>query len=93
MILRQSLIVYKEKPSALTCQPSKFALEILNLGQLLKCENSVLQQGTTVIPNLTSVLADKDYWKFPLEFNPENFLNVKGEFVKPDAFLPFSTGE
>ncbi|XP_075898967.1 cytochrome P450 2D14-like [Nelusetta ayraudi] len=51
-----------------------------------------IPEGTTVIPNLTSVLMDKDHWKFPHEFNPENFLNDKGEFVKPDAFVPFSVG-
>ncbi|KAF3855254.1 hypothetical protein F7725_023309 [Dissostichus mawsoni] len=31
-------------------------------------------------------------WKFPNEFNPENFLNDQGEFVKPEAFMPFSAG-
>ncbi|XP_075898968.1 cytochrome P450 2F2-like [Nelusetta ayraudi] len=51
-----------------------------------------IPKGTTVIPNLTSALMDKDHWKFPGEFNPENFLNDEGEFVKPDAFVPFSVG-
>lgn len=52
-----------------------------------------VKQGTTVIPNLTSVLSDKEHWKFPKEFNPENFLNEKGELVKPEAFIPFSLGK
>uniref|UniRef100_A0AAY5KTG6 Uncharacterized protein n=1 Tax=Esox lucius TaxID=8010 RepID=A0AAY5KTG6_ESOLU len=51
-----------------------------------------LPKGTMVIPNLSSVLHEEGQWKFPHEFNPENFLNDKGEFVKPEAFLPFSAG-
>lgn len=45
-----------------------------------------------IIPNLSSVLNEEESWKFPHEFNPENFLNEKGEFVKPEAFMPFSAG-
>uniref|UniRef100_A0A3P8YEN3 Cytochrome P450, family 2, subfamily X, polypeptide 9 n=1 Tax=Esox lucius TaxID=8010 RepID=A0A3P8YEN3_ESOLU len=61
------------------------------------CKDTQLQgyqlpKGTMVIPNLSSVLHEEGQWKFPHEFNPENFLNDKGEFVKPEAFLPFSTG-
>nr|XP_057930990.1 cytochrome P450 2F2-like [Doryrhamphus excisus] len=51
-----------------------------------------IPKGTMIIPNLTSVLHEEDQWKFPHEFNPENFLNSKGEFVKPEAFMPFSAG-
>ncbi|KAJ0029286.1 hypothetical protein NQD34_004283 [Periophthalmus magnuspinnatus] len=51
-----------------------------------------IPKGTLVIPNLSSALSEEGQWKFPHEFNPENFLNHKGEFVKPDAFLPFSAG-
>ncbi|XP_043921520.1 cytochrome P450 2K6-like [Protopterus annectens] len=49
-------------------------------------------QGLRVFLNLQSVLHDESQWKFPHEFNPKNFLNDSGEFVKPDAFLPFSAG-
>lgn len=49
-------------------------------------------QGTLIIPNLTSLLNEEGQWKFPNEFNPENFLNDQGEFVKPEAFMPFSAG-
>lgn len=46
-----------------------------------------------VIQNLTSVLNEEGQWKFPCnEFHPENFLNDQGEFVKPEAFMPFSAG-
>ncbi len=45
-----------------------------------------------IIPNLTSVLKEEGQWKFPLEFNPANFLNEQGQFQKPEAFMPFSAG-
>uniref|UniRef100_H3CMS2 Cytochrome P450, family 2, subfamily X, polypeptide 9 n=1 Tax=Tetraodon nigroviridis TaxID=99883 RepID=H3CMS2_TETNG len=51
-----------------------------------------IPKGTLIIPHLASVLNEEGQWKFPNEFNPENFLNDKGEFVKPEAFMPFSTG-
>ncbi|KAF1387217.1 hypothetical protein PFLUV_G00103070 [Perca fluviatilis] len=51
-----------------------------------------IPRGTLIIPNLTSVLNEEGQWKFPNEFNPENFLNDQGEFVKPEAFMPFSAG-
>lgn len=60
----------------------------LNQGFLL-----FLFQGTLIIPNLSSVLFEKGQWKCPHEFHPDNFLNENREFVKPEAFLPFSTGE
>ncbi|XP_068169199.1 cytochrome P450 2J6-like [Antennarius striatus] len=51
-----------------------------------------IPKGTIVIPNLHSVLSEEGQWKYPHEFNPENFLNEMGEFVKPEAFIPFSLG-
>ncbi|TDH09178.1 hypothetical protein EPR50_G00083860 [Perca flavescens] len=51
-----------------------------------------IPRGTLIIPNLTSVLNEEGQWKFPNEFNPENFLSDQGEFVKPEAFMPFSAG-
>lgn len=51
-----------------------------------------IPKGTVVIPNLSSVLFEEGQWKSPREFNPENFLDDKGEFVKPEAFMPFSLG-
>ncbi|XP_069037411.1 cytochrome P450 2C55-like [Lepisosteus oculatus] len=51
-----------------------------------------IPKDTIIIPNLSSVLHEEAQWKFPHEFNPSNFLNEEGELVKPDAFLPFSTG-
>ncbi|XP_054907227.1 cytochrome P450 2D17-like isoform X2 [Poeciliopsis prolifica] len=51
-----------------------------------------IPKGTMIIQNLISVLREEGQWKFPHEFNPENFLNEQGEFVKPEAFMPFSAG-
>ncbi|XP_076154106.1 cytochrome P450 2F2-like [Alosa pseudoharengus] len=51
-----------------------------------------IPKGTVVIPFLSSALREEGQWKFPHDFNPENFLNETGEFVKPDAFMPFSAG-
>lgn len=50
-------------------------------------------QGTTVITNLSSVLKDESVWQKPNEFYPEHFLDVNGQFVKPEAFMPFSAGK
>uniref|UniRef100_A0A8B9L8W3 Uncharacterized protein n=1 Tax=Astyanax mexicanus TaxID=7994 RepID=A0A8B9L8W3_ASTMX len=49
--------------------------------------------GTNIMANLTAIMADKDHWKFPNTFNPENFLDEKGQFCKNDSFLPFSLGK
>ncbi|KAL7859026.1 hypothetical protein SRHO_G00141730 [Serrasalmus rhombeus] len=48
--------------------------------------------GTDVWPNLTAVMTYKEHWKYPDTFNPENFLDEKGQFCKNDYFLPFSLG-
>ncbi|XP_075179690.1 cytochrome P450 2A5-like isoform X2 [Anomaloglossus baeobatrachus] len=51
-----------------------------------------LPPGTQIYPMLTSVLKDPTCFKYPTEFNPENFLNEKGEFKKNDAFMPLAAG-
>lgn len=53
---------------------------------------SLSPQGTLIIQNLNSVLYEEGQWKTPHGFHPENFLNDGGEFVKPEAFVPFSAG-
>ncbi|XP_063298138.1 cytochrome P450 2C31-like isoform X2 [Pelobates fuscus] len=51
-----------------------------------------LPKGTHIITLLTSVLHDKDYFEKPYDFYPQHFLDSEGNFVKNDAFLPFSAG-
>ncbi|XP_036447042.1 cytochrome P450 2B4-like [Colossoma macropomum] len=51
-----------------------------------------LPKGTEITVNLMAIMTDKDHWKYPDTFNPENFLDEKGQFCKNDAFLPFSLG-
>ncbi|NXH32351.1 CP2D3 protein, partial [Myiagra hebetior] len=51
-----------------------------------------IPKGTTIITNLSSVLKDETVWEKPHEFYPEHFLDANGQFVKPDAFMPFSAG-
>ncbi|XP_028260638.1 cytochrome P450 2J6-like [Parambassis ranga] len=50
-------------------------------------------KGVMIIPNLTSVLFDKNEWETPHTFNPGHFLNEEGKFVKRAAFIPFSAGK
>lgn len=49
-------------------------------------------QGTTLIINLSSVLKDETVWEKPHRFHPEHFLDAQGNFVKHEAFMPFSAG-
>ncbi|XP_062976493.1 cytochrome P450 2C20-like [Elgaria multicarinata webbii] len=50
-------------------------------------------KGTSVLPLYTSVHYDPLQWETPEEFNPDHFLNEKGQFRKRDAFMPFSVGK
>ncbi|XP_065491978.1 vitamin D 25-hydroxylase isoform X3 [Caloenas nicobarica] len=51
-----------------------------------------IPEGTTVITNLYSVHFDEKYWSNPEVFFPERFLDSSGQFVKKEAFIPFSLG-
>ncbi|KAF4115660.1 hypothetical protein G5714_003149 [Onychostoma macrolepis] len=52
----------------------------------------LIKKGTSVWPLLVSVLRDESEWETPGNFNPGHFLNKQGQFVKKDAFMPFSAG-
>ncbi|XP_019350161.2 cytochrome P450 2K4 isoform X1 [Alligator mississippiensis] len=52
----------------------------------------VIPKGIEVIPLLTSVLNDKLHWETPDQFNPSHFLDSDGNFIRKEAFIPFSIG-
>nr|XP_006120572.1 cytochrome P450 2D15-like [Pelodiscus sinensis] len=51
-----------------------------------------IPKGTIIITALTLVLKDETVWEKPHQFYPEHFLDADGQFVKREAFLPFSAG-
>uniref|UniRef100_A0AAY4E184 Vitamin D 25-hydroxylase n=1 Tax=Denticeps clupeoides TaxID=299321 RepID=A0AAY4E184_9TELE len=51
-----------------------------------------IPKGTMVITNLYSVHFDEKYWSDPGIFCPDRFLDSNGNFIRREAFLPFSLG-
>ncbi|KAL3875525.1 hypothetical protein ACJMK2_033470 [Sinanodonta woodiana] len=52
----------------------------------------VIPKGTTLLPDIDSVLFDPKIWGDPEEFRPERFVDKEGSLLKPDEFIPFFTG-
>ncbi|KAK6166913.1 hypothetical protein SNE40_023514 [Patella caerulea] len=53
----------------------------------------LIPEGTLVYANLYACHRDSRYWKEPLEFKPDRFLDDSGKVQNPPAsFVPFSTG-
>lgn len=68
-------------------------VDLVSYSLFLHCYNDFsFCQGIDVFINLTAILTDKDQWKHPNTFNPENFLDEKGQFCKHESFLAFSLG-
>nr|XP_008116752.1 PREDICTED: cytochrome P450 2A4 [Anolis carolinensis] len=59
----------------------------------VELEGVVIPKGATVLPLLTSLLNDSKQFKDPHCFNPEHFLDEKGNFKKNGADIPFSAGK
>ncbi|XP_030016755.1 vitamin D 25-hydroxylase [Sphaeramia orbicularis] len=57
-----------------------------------KVNGYTIPKGTMVITNLYSVHFDEKYWNDPSVFSPQRFLDSNGNFVRREAFLPFSLG-
>ncbi|NWQ76950.1 CP2J2 protein, partial [Columbina picui] len=51
-----------------------------------------IPKGTTLAPNLTALMFDKNEWETPDTFNPGHFLK-DGQFWKRESFIPFSIGK
>nr|XP_006811947.1 PREDICTED: cytochrome P450 2U1-like [Saccoglossus kowalevskii] len=51
-----------------------------------------IPKDTVIMVNLWSALNDPDTWTNPEQFNPERFLDDKGQVEKPDELIPFSIG-
>ncbi|XP_069075486.1 cytochrome P450 2J5-like [Pleurodeles waltl] len=71
---------------------------IVSVGLVRQCVRSAniqgfhIEKGAIILPNLTSVLHDPTHWETPKMFNPGHFLDKEGNFIKKDAFIPFSIG-
>nr|AAI62826.1 Zgc:195056 [Danio rerio] len=51
-----------------------------------------IPQGTIIMTNYTAIFSNKEHWKHPDTFNPENFLDENGHFSKPKCFIAFGVG-
>nr|QTW43691.1 CYP3082A3 [Eurytemora affinis] len=52
-----------------------------------------LSKGTTVLTNTYSVHMDPEHFKDPHTFNPDRFINQKGEFENDERNIPFGIGK
>ncbi|CAH1103677.1 unnamed protein product [Psylliodes chrysocephalus] len=52
-----------------------------------------IPKGTMIFINNYDLNVSSDYWENPNEFIPERFLSASGNVVKPNHFIPFSTGK
>ncbi|KAF5297438.1 hypothetical protein FQR65_LT01369 [Abscondita terminalis] len=70
----------------------------LGIAHRATCETNLfgyrIPEGAIVLPSLYSIHMDNDFWKDPLEFRPDRFLNENGSVFSPEwYFLPFGYGK
>nr|XP_056705962.1 cytochrome P450 2J2-like [Euleptes europaea] len=53
---------------------------------------SFIPKGSTVVPDVHSVLYDPKLWETPRKFNPNHFLDKDGKFVDREELLIFGAG-
>ncbi|XP_069951909.1 cytochrome P450 2J3 isoform X2 [Cherax quadricarinatus] len=52
-----------------------------------------IPKGTVFLANMEDAMTDPKLWKNPDEFDPNNFLDDNGKYVKNGAFVPFGIGK
>ncbi|XP_077785789.1 cytochrome P450 2J2-like [Podarcis muralis] len=83
--------------NALIHETQRFKYALL-FGVVRQCTEDVkicgflIPKGTTIIPDLRSVLLDPTRWEKPTEFNPNHFLDKNGQYVAREEYLPFGAG-
>ncbi|KAL3889834.1 hypothetical protein ACJMK2_002161, partial [Sinanodonta woodiana] len=55
----------------------------------LQIQGFDIPKGTTLLPDIDSVLFDPKIWGDPEEFRPERFIGEGGNVLKPEEFIPF----
>ncbi|XP_070806076.1 cytochrome P450 2A13-like [Pituophis catenifer annectens] len=61
--------------------------------QNVQLREYTIPKGTEIFPMLGTAMRDPKHFARPEEFDPQHFLDQKGQFQKNEAFIPFSTGK
>ena len=62
------------------------------LASLVEFRDFDILRDTVLMANLHNVHNNEAYWGDPENFRPERFLDDDSKLIKPEAFIPFSTG-
>ncbi|OWA51966.1 Cytochrome P450 2B19 [Hypsibius exemplaris] len=52
-----------------------------------------IPKDSNILANLYSIHTDPRWFKEPFKFDPTRFLDANEKLIKPDGFMPFSTGK
>lgn len=55
-------------------------------------DDKVVPKGTNVLISIFHIHRNPDYWKNPLQFDPDRFLPENQSKIIPGSYLPFSSG-